>query len=300
MSEILENTISMEIKDSSNALSFLAENVNLYNWYLRRSHNPSASMYDQTNEIMSKLYDKLLQRAEESIDVSNKLKNAVLKLCLAEMEELEDNEISARLLSIFIQNRQRRLYLYNSDESEHTAWFNVQEQEISLWVEVQYVMPPNLYIKLHKLEAIYMDIISYNDYELRHSSYNPEQNDNNNHQINEPPIFGLELLELEKVYLSHNMGYVEEDDNSYMVNRDREYVEEDNVFATLECLIHINYIKQFNCPICFEDQTSGSKSLMTTCGHQYCKPCFESMTKYKAVCAMCRGEISKYILSEVM
>ena len=96
------------------------------------------------------------------------------------------------------------------------------------------------------------------------------------------------------------MGYVEEDDNSYMVNRDREYVEEDNVFATLECLIHINYIKQFNCPICFEDQTSGSKSLMTTCGHQYCKPCFEGMTKYKAVCAMCRGEISKYILSEVM
>ena len=299
MSEILENTITMEIINSFSALSFLAENVNLYNWYLRRSHNPSASMYDQTNEIINKLYDKLLQRAEENNDVSIQLKNTVLKLCLANMEELEDNNICARLLSHFIQNRQRRLYLYNSDETEHTGWFNVEEPELSLWVNVQYVMQPDLYIKLHKLEAIYMDIISYNDSELRKSCYNPEQ-DNDENQIQEPPIFGLQFLEFENVYLSHNMGYVEEDDNSYMVNRDREYVEEDNVFATLECLIHINYIKQFNCPICFEDQTSGSKSLMTTCGHQYCKPCFEGMTKYKAVCAMCRGEISKYILSEVM
>ena len=279
MSEILENTITMEIINSFSALSFLAENVNLYNWYLRRSHNPSASMYDQTNEIINKLYDKLLQRAEENNDVSIQLKNTVLKLCLANMEELEDNNICARLLSHFIQNRQRRLYLYNSDETEHTGWFNVEEPELSLWVNVQYVMQPDLYIKLHKLEAIYMDIISYNDSELRKSCYNPEQ-DNDENQIQEPPIFGLQFLEFENVYLSHNMGYVEEDDNPYMENR--EYVEEDNnAFATLECIIHINYIKEFNCPICFEDQKTGSPCLTTTCGHHYCKPCFESMTQYK-------------------
>jgi hypothetical protein len=294
-----ENIITMEMILISSALTFLAESVNLYNWYLRRSQNPTASMYDRTNEVINKLYDKLLQRAEENNDVSIQLKNTVLKLSLANVEELEDNNICARLLSHFIQNRQRRLYLYNSEETEHTAWFNVEEPERSLWVAIEYTMRPHLYIKLHQLEAIYMDIISYNDSELRISCYNPEQ-DNDENQIHEPPIFGLELLELEKVYLSHNMGYVEEDDNSYMINRDRESVEEDNVFATLECVIHINYIKQFNCPICFEDQTTGSKSLMTTCGHQYCKTCFEGMTKYKAVCAMCRGEISKYIISEVM
>ena len=298
MSEILENTITMEIINSFSALSFLAENVNLYNWYLRRSHNPSASMYDQTNEIINKLYDKLLQRAEENNDVSIQLKNTVLKLCLANMEELEDNNICARLLSHFIQNRQRRLYLYNSDETEHTGWFNVEEPELSLWVNVQYVMQPDLYIKLHKLEAIYMDIISYNDSELRKSCYNPEQ-DNVENQIQEPPIFGLQFLEFEKVYLPHNMGYVEEDDIPYIENR--EYMEENNnVFSTLECIIHINYIKEFNCPICFEDQITGSQCLTTTCGHQYCKPCFENMTQYKAVCAMCRGEISKYIISDVV
>jgi hypothetical protein len=291
MSENLENTITMEMILISSALTFLAESVNLYNWYLRRSQNPTASMYDRTNEVINKLYDKLLQRAEENNDVSIQLKNTVLKLSLANVEELEDNNICARLLSHFIQNRQRRLYLYNSEETEHTAWFNVEEPERSLWVAIEYTMRPHLYIKLPQLEAIYMDIISYNDSELRISCYNPEQ-DNDENQIHEPPIFGLELLELEKVYLSHNMGYVEEDD--------REYVEEDNVFATLECIIHINYIKQFNCPICFEDQTTGSKSIITTCGHQYCKPCFESMTQYKAVCAMCRGEISKYSISDVV
>ncbi len=281
--------ITMEMITSSSALTFLAESVNLYNWYLRRSPNQTASMYDRTNEVINKLYDKLLQRAEENNDVSIQLKNIVLKLSLAEIEELEDNEneneneISARLLSIFIQNRQHKLYLYNDDENEHTLWFNVQEPERELWFKVEHTLPPDLYIKLHKLEAIYMDIISHNDAELRHLCYNPEQNNDDN-QLYEPPIFGLQFLELEQVYLSHNMGYVEED----------------NVFATLECIIDINYIKQFNCPICFEDQTSGSRSLMTTCGHQYCKPCFQAMTQYKAVCAMCRGEISKYIISEVM
>lgn len=292
MSEIPENTITNDIILSFKALNFLAENVNLYNWYLRRSHNPTSAMYDQTNEITNKLYDKLLQRAEESIDVSYDLKNTVLKLKLT--NENANNGQNSYLLTNYIQSRQRRLYLYNSEETEPTGWFNVEEQESSLWFEVEYIMQPNLYIKLHQLEAIYMDIISYNNSELRHSCYNPEENNDDS----QPPTFGLELLEFEKVYLSHNMGYAEDDDdNLYMENR--EYIEEEYVFANLE-IIDTNSIKEFNCPICFEDQTTGSQCVTTPCGHQYCRHCFEGMTKFKAVCAMCRGEISKYIVSNVV
>ena len=48
---------------TSSVLSFLAENVNLYNWYLLRGPNPNRYMYDETEEAMSKLYYKLFEKA---------------------------------------------------------------------------------------------------------------------------------------------------------------------------------------------------------------------------------------------
>ena len=65
-------------------------------------------------------------------------------------------------------------------------------------------------------------------------------------------------------------------------------------------IVDTNIILEFDCPICFEEQTSGSTCATTFCGHQYCTPCFESMCQRKAVCAMCRGKISEYIVSIVV
>jgi hypothetical protein len=74
--------------------------------------------------------------------------------------------------------------------------------------------------------------------------------------------------------------------------------EDDNVSPSLK-IVDTNIIMEFDCPICFELQKSGSKCVTTTCEHQYCVSCFESMTQRKAVCAMCRGKISEYIVSIV-
>jgi hypothetical protein len=288
----------------SSVLSFLAENVNLYNWHLLRSPNPNRYMYDETEEAMCKLYYKLFERAEENNEVKLKLKNTVLKLSLTDDEE-EDNNNSARLLSNFIQNRQRDLYLHNHPESERDLWF-----EYSYFTN-------DLYTKLHKLEMIYMDILSY-DSELRKSSYNEEVMENDL-----CPLLGGSLeIELEKVYLSNHMVYYEEEDQreeqreaqiedqreiyyeQYYEQYYEEYYEEytddedDNVSLALK-IVDTNIIMEFDCPICFELQKSGSKCVTTTCEHQYCAPCFESMMQRKAVCAMCRGKISEYIVSIV-
>ena len=145
-------------------------------------------------------------------------------------------------------------------------------------------------------------------------------------------------LELENVYLSDHMGYAEndirynEDEERYYeedlryyeedrdryyeeeryyeeIDRDRTYYEEERYYEEHEeyqettpalKIVDTNIILEFDCPICFEEQTSGSQCATTTCKHQYCATCFESMTQYKRVCAMCRGKISEYIVSIVV
>ena len=120
----------------SSVLSFLAENVNLYNWYLLRSPNPNRYMYDETEDAMHKLYYKLFERAEENNEISIKLKNTVLKLCL---ETEEDNNSCARLLSHFVQNRQREIHFHNRrPESERRLWLLYNS----------YYTTNNLYVKL--------------------------------------------------------------------------------------------------------------------------------------------------------
>jgi hypothetical protein len=318
---------------TSSVLSFLAENVNLYNWYLLRGPNPNRYMYDETEEAMSKLYYKLFERAEENNEVKQKLKNTVLKLCLTDDEE-EDNNNSARLLAHFVQNRQRDLHLHNHHhpESERALWL--------LYNSSYYVN--DLYSKLYKLERIYMDILCHDDTELRKISYNHivEAEDNLPQYRVSPPELGASLeLELENVYLSDHMGYAEndirynedeeryyeEDLRYYEEERDEDYEDqreeqreryyeqymtenddegteddEDNNNTNSLKIVDTNIIMEFDCPICFEEQTSGSHCVTTTCEHQYCMPCFESMTQRKAVCAMCRGKITEYIVSIVV
>ena len=305
----------------SSVLSFLAEIVNLYNWYLLRSPNPNRYMYDETEESMHKLYYKLFERAEENNEISIKLKNTVLKLCL---ETEEDNNSCARLLAIFVQNRQREIHFNNCHP----------ESERGLWLLYNLYYMNDLYSKLYKLERIYMDILCHDDTELRKMSYNciVEVEDNLPQFRIGPPELGESELELEKVYLSVHMGYAEdrdyddddrdlrnyEEDLRYYeeIDRDRYYEEmdreierdirdyeeelrdyEENTPALK--IVDTNIIPSFDCPICFEEQTSGSQCATTTCEHQYCAPCLESMTQHKRVCAMCRGKISEYIVSIV-
>ena len=170
-----------------------------------------------------------------------------------------------------------------------------------------------------------MDILCHDDTELRKISYNCilEAEDNLPQFRIGPPELGESELELEKVYLSDHMGYAEdrddedrdlrnyEEDLRYYeeIDRDRTYYEEERYYEEHEeyqentpalKIVDTNIIPSFDCPICFEEQTSGSQCATTTCEHQYCMPCFESMTQYKRVCAMCRGKISEYIVSIVV
>lgn len=295
----------------SSVLSFLAENVNLYNWHLLRSPNPNRYMYDETEEAMCKLYYKLFERAEENNEISIKLKNAVLKLCL---ETEEDNNSCARLLCHFVQNRQRNIHFHNRfPESERGLYDSYDTND--------------LYAKLNKLENIYIDILCHDDTELRKISYNciVEAEDNlPQYRVGPPELGGSILeLELENVYLSDHMGYeendiryydeedrrnYEEEDRYYEeIDRDRRYYEEEDSYydeydedTTALKIIDTNTIEVFDCPICFEEQTSESQCVTTICGHKYCDACFKSMTRHKRVCAMCREKISEYIVSIVL
>ena len=285
MSEITNDTINAI--DTSSVLSFLAENINLYNWYLIRKEDPNCTIYDETDNTLTKLRDLLFKRAEEYNEVCIQLKNTVLKLKLT--NENENNARNSYLLTDYIQTRQCDLYKYNT----------YPETESLLWSEVKDTTPPVLYVKLNKLEDLYMAILSYNDIELRERCYNDTYLDSSSYNIPQyvlnyaPPTFGfrLDYLELEEVYLKDNIpdSYMEEEE-------EEEEVEEAPALKVLDT----NVIMEFDCPICFETQTTGNTCVTTTCGHQYCEPCFEGMTHYKAaVCAMCRGEISEYIVSIV-
>ena len=280
------NNILNEINTSS-VLSFLAENVNLYNWHLVREDNPNYAMYDDTGNAKNKTRDVLFQRAEANNEVCIQLQNTILKLNLT--SQPEDNLRSATLLTNYIDNRQFYLYTY----------FVHSEIESELWDEVENTTPPVMYVKLKILENIYLKIISYDN--LQETCYNPYYEITN--RVFDPPSFGwrLEYLELEKIYLTDNlpsdfvMVLLSEEDNHNYLMEDVEI----NVFNTLK-FINTNTIPVFDCPICYEEQTIGRSCITTTCGHHYCEPCFQGMTQNKAVCAMCREDISEYIISNVV
>jgi hypothetical protein len=271
----------MNILFNNSVLSFLAENVNIYNYYLLRGNNPRYAMYDETGETLQKLYNILIQSVEENNAVSLQLQNAVVALQLS--DHSENNITNTYLLCSYIQTRQRDLH--------NNGYFPEVECELRIETGYSYYInyPPytgNLYNKLYNLERIYLDILSYDEPELQRTSYNHIfENELPLQELSEPPVYGmnLESLELQIVYLSSHMGYVEEDkDNNYFK------------------IIDTNNINIFNCPICFEDQSVGNICVSTICNHQFCTPCFKSMTQLKRVCAMCRGEINEYIVSIVV
>jgi hypothetical protein len=292
MSDISNNILN-EINTSC-VLSFLAENINLYNWHLVREENINCAMYDETGIAMNKTRNILFHRAEENTEVSIQLRNTISKLKL--ISQPEDILMNATLLINYIHDRQYYLYTYKV----------YSENELELWDEVKNTNPPSLYVKLKKLEDIYMKILSHEHLEnMCYTAYGEPPNRvcyNAYYEptdgVFDPPSFGwmLEYLELEKIYITDNLP----SDFVMLLMSDSQ---EDNNNSLMEhaVMIGFNTLKVintpetvFDCPICYEEQTFGNGSITTTCGHHYCEPCFMGMTQHKLLCAMCRGEIIEY------
>jgi hypothetical protein len=200
-------------------LTFVAESVNLYNWYLRRTPNPRRQLYDETEEVMRKLFEEVYKRAKEEPDVSIKLKDAVCMFDLAEDVENEvyDEDVrNAGLWSEFVQRRQRELALEPDEEDGDYA------RERMLWrVVANTTDAPALYIKLFELEDEYLAMLVYGDViiddeetTLAESLYNSFEL-----EIVPPPAFGVaeafgvDEVELERVYLRDPyLGPEEEED----------------------------------------------------------------------------------------
>ena len=293
MNQITNETVS-DI-DTSSVLSFLAENINIYNWFLLREYNPNCTFYDEYDNTMSKLHDLLSKRAQDYNEVCIKLKNTILKLNLTTVQD-ETIHQSAYLLSNYIQSRQHMLFNYNI----------YPDIECILWGEVKNTNPPDLYVKLNKLEDFNTQVISYNNFEIVKPCYNDcRDGDDDYYEFNYgPPTYGfrLEHLELEEIYLMDRLPLYVFNEIIDNLEYSMEDVVNDEVELAINNLIVIhtnNIISLFDCPICFEIQPQGSKCATTTCGHHYCEPCFQSMTQQKTSCAMCRREISEYSISYV-
>ena len=298
----ISNNILNEINTSS-VLSFLAENVNLYNWHLVREENTICAMYDDTGNAKIKTCDILFQRAEENNEVCMQLQNTILKLKLSYQPD-EDILRNANLLTDYIHDRSYYLDTYKV----------YSDNELELWDEVENTNPPFIYVKLKKLEEIYMKILSDNNLEdmcytaygepANRICYNPYQP---TYREFDPPSFGwrLEYLELEQIYITDNLPAdfvtVLISDSQEDININNNLIEDAVMtgFNTLT-VINTNTISVFDCPICYDEQTIGNSCITTTCGHHYCEPCFQGMTQNKAVCAMCREEIREYIRSSVV
>ena len=171
-----ESSLESRVK-SKRVLTFLAETANLYNWYLRRSNAPYNKLYDETDDVMNKLYEELYKRAKEDHEVSIKLKEVVSVWNLNEMEgeydadALEEeferayqsdvDKMNSHLWSRFVQRRQCGIMHPPTSFNQSNA-----ELEQIMWEEVDGTTDaPELYARLIMLESEYIEILSsyYND-----------------------------------------------------------------------------------------------------------------------------------------
>jgi hypothetical protein len=183
-------------QETSNLLTFLAETVNLYNWYLRRGENPRCLVYDETQEVVCKLYEELYKRAKEDIHVSLTLSTIVWIFKLDPLDGVYDegdqdegvepiehyygndkNHTNARLWCHFVHSRQRSIADRNSDRDGDGDWGieleSKKECEELLWGDVYNTTDSSeLYENLIMLEREYIEIIEYGN--TRVSSYNSD------------------------------------------------------------------------------------------------------------------------------
>ena len=287
------SSMSSAHESSASALQFLAETVNLYNWYLRRSANPRCRMYDDSSGegVVWRLCEKIYLRAEEDNEVSIKLKNVVSVWRLADLgddREEEDeplNKTHARWWSLFVHRRQREMVEFT------TRFSSDSECEQMLWNDVQSTPAapaPVLYTNLVHLECNYIRL------ETLSNTYTNESG--GTYTVSEvlyngtppiasetPPSFGAEDVELEEVYLDES--YLDE-----MLEEDEETVDQAPLLV-----LDKEVVCEFECPLCYEEQCSGSPGVRTTCDHSYCESCFWKMVSQKRECGMCRGCVSEIV-----
>ena len=286
---------------SRRVLTFLAESVNLYNWYLRRSDTPYNKLYDESEAVTRNLYEELYKRAKEDPEVSIKLKEAISVWNLDAIEGEYDADV--------LEEEFERAYQSDVDKKNSDFWsyfvqrrqhdivqspFQVNSEcEQMLWEEVDGTTDaPELYARLILLESNYIELISQVqlDGTMSHSAGLTSVADVE--LISSvPPLFGVAELELERVYL---IDYFHEDRGGGNYS-EYDYYEHNAGYAPDLEVVDKQMVCDFECPLCYEVQETGSEGVRTMCDHDYCGPCFWSMVSVKPECGMCRGAVREYV-----
>ena len=258
------------------ALSFIAEGVNIYNWYLRRENNPQCLMFDETNKSKEDLYLNLLDSRNDE-NIFNILSLTLYKLNIILDKNDNDFNTLAMLFSNFIHNRQKRLHETGDfPEAEFFLYIELEERE-----DIYNTTKPNLYISLYELEKKYIDIILNINTETRTLLYNGLKYDNYN-----TPYFGDAFILIEVLYMN--------DDIERILNVSN---------INIKLIYNSTKVEKFECPICYDEQTSNHICVTTNCGHKYCETCFrgifDSMVR-PILCAMCRTPITEGIESQIL
>lgn len=260
------------------ALLFIAEAVNIYNWYLRREDNPQYFIYDETNESKHNLYVNIMN-SENKEEVLNKLRITFLKLSIILYDDdYTDLNKLAMIFVNFIHNRQKRLHETGEYlDSEYILSYNLENNNHEL--------KPTIYLSIRQLEKFYINIIFNTNIDTRKELYNHinTNRDTNYSEYFGNPTFGDSFIFLEVLYLTDEI-------TSYL-NNSKTIIEYSN-----------KKVEKFECPICYEEQTSKNICVTTKCGHQYCEICFRGIFNNgiePILCPMCRCQITQYTNSKI-
>ena len=255
------------------ALSFIAEGVNIYNWYLRNENNPQCLMFDEMNDAKDDLYLNLM-KSENNEYMLNVLNLTLYKLSIILYTYDNDFNTLAMLFSNFIHNRQKTLH--------ETGEF--PEAECLLYIEIENsynLTKPNLYISIYELEKKYIDIILNNTTETRVLLYNSLK-----HDSNKIPYFGDAFILIEVLYMTPGIETILNSSNT-----------------NIKLSYNSTKVEKFDCPICYDEQTSNHLCVTTNCGHKYCETCFRGMLERyirPILCAMCRCPIKEGVECEIL
>jgi hypothetical protein len=266
----IENRDQLE---TCSALNFIAEGVNIYNWHLRNENNPNCLMFDETNRAKDELYLNLMN-SENNEHIVNLLNLTLYKLSIILHRDDNDFHTLSMLFSNFIHTRQKSLH--ETGEFPQAECFLFMEIEDTL-----YELNPNLYISIYELEKIYINIILNSTTETRRTLYNYVRIDNYSCQS-----FGDASIAIEVLYMN--------DDIDTILNASN---------INIRLISNSTKVESFECPICYEEQTSIHRCITTNCRHKYCEHCFRRILEtgpQPITCPMCRCRIIEGVESEII
>lgn len=249
-------------------LDFIAESVNIYNWNLLRVSNPEFIMYDVTNETKNKFFNTIMTN-ENSTYIFSMLKLTLKSLHIIADADGYDFVTLAELFAIYIQERQKKLH--------ETGHYYEVESLLTYEIDEDSDVKPELYLELSNIEKHNIDLNSNYNTVIRRNLYNNVRSAYNitddfinySHPIFENGEEYIDEIELELLY--HNTP-----------------------------IIHITMRKKstkaesFECPICYEKQSSSQICITLNCHHIFCKSCFQGIIDSRTIlCAMCRCPITE-------